>query len=129
VPTLPGAAQYICFWWGIQNPGASYTSYALLLNQGSPYQWQFRKYISAVRTTIVTPTSAFVAGDKVGIRHNGSVIEFWRFNSGSWTQIMSRNDTSIAPAAGPVAFEFGDTVGRVDSLIGGTVKAQIAALV
>lgn len=123
VPVLPGAGQYIAFYWGVQNPGATYTCYALLLLQGSPFTWQFRKYIAAVRTTIVSPTSAFLAGDRVGIRQNGTTIEFWRYTGapGAWTQIMSRVDSSIAAAAGPVAFEFGDTVGRVDNLLGGTV--------
>ena len=127
VPVLPGVGQYIAFWWGIQNPGASYTSYALLMSQGSPnYGWQFRKYIAGVRTTIVTTQAPLAAGDKVRVRQDANNIRFYRYTGGSWVQVMTRNDSSVPPQEGPMGFEFGDTVGRVDNFRAGPSTQLLA---
>jgi hypothetical protein len=121
-PVLCNAnGSYIACWWGVQNPGASYTSYCLLLSRttAANYQWQFRKYIGGARTTISTPSSSMAAGNRIGIRQSGTTIEFYRYTT-SWAQVMSVVDTSIVAAKGPLAFEFGDTVARIDNLTGGT---------
>jgi hypothetical protein len=126
VPVLPTAASYIKFWWGIANPGSTFTAYALRLVQGSPnFTWELRGNVNGTDTGVLASAAApFAAGDTVGVRQVGPKIDFYRYTrSGGWSLVLTATNTLITPATGRFAFEFGDTTARVDVFRGGSATA------
>lgn len=122
VTTVPNAGGYFAFWWNINDPRtAGFDAYSLTyLATGTV--WRVSKWVNGAATILGTPSSAIANGDSVGIRQRGGFIEFWKLSGGSWALVANLNADGTVPIVnGPIAFEFGDSIPRVDNLAGGTV--------
>jgi hypothetical protein len=70
----------------------------------------------------IVPPAPYAAGDKLGLECIGSTIAAYVFQSGIWTQLGTRTDSTYS-AAGKIGVKIADTStnARVDDFGGGTV--------
>lgn len=72
-------------------------------------------------TALATYTQEFAAGDKIGIRCVGNVIQAWyKASAGSWTKLGEVTDSTYS-AAGKVGMAVRGTTGKIDNFYAGTV--------
>jgi hypothetical protein len=75
----------------------------------------------------ITPAAPYAAGDKLGLECIGSTISAYVFQSGAWSLLGSRTDSTYT-AAGKIGVKISDTStnARVDDFGGGTVVGGTA---
>jgi hypothetical protein len=76
----------------------------------------------------IVPGAPFAVGDKLGLECIGSTIAAYVFQSGSWTQLGTRTDSTYT-AAGKIGIKLSDSGAnaRVDAFGGGTVAGGAAS--
>jgi hypothetical protein len=70
-----------------------------------------------------TITQELTAGDKLGLRCEGSSISAYLFTGGAWTLLGTRTDTTY-PLAGFVGFGIRNSTGRVDDFFAGAIPGD-----
>lgn len=102
----------------LRNEGTSqFEGYAFSFYYGSVCH--IYKYVKGVQTALWTGTQALSAGDSIGIRCVGNVIQAWyKASSGSWTKVAQVIDSDV-PGPGKFAIYVESASARVDDFGGG----------
>jgi hypothetical protein len=88
--------------------------------------WSVQRIDNGANTQIGASATREVASrDKLGIEIISSTIKGYIFNSGSWTEIISRSDSTYS-SAGYAGMEISDNTWRIDDFSGGTVVVAAA---
>jgi hypothetical protein len=76
----------------------------------------------------IVPPAPYALGDKLGLECIGSTIAAYVFQSGAWSQLGTRTDSTYS-AAGKIGVRIADSGsnGRIDDFGGGTVAAAGAS--
>ncbi len=125
ITTLPGNGNRIAVHGRVTSPGTSslasyWVSYDPAAGGNNIVIYKFQ---NGVISTLATFAQTLSAGDKVGVRILGSLIEAWVFTSGAWTLVGSITDTSLGVAVGKAALLMRGTAGRADDFFAGTIKS------
>jgi hypothetical protein len=123
VPVLPVAGNKVILDIRVQNvsSGTTWNGYQVTIIP-STKAWTLARVTNAASTTIASGTAAaFAAGDAIGIRANGSILEVWVRNSGTWSFLGSALDSTYS-TPGPIGVVVFDTTVRLDNLVGPTVS-------
>jgi hypothetical protein len=108
-----------------QNPALStasgYQAYYVYRSSGQDQYKIIARVNGTTSNTLATVTGPTLnAGDELLFRANGTTLELWRENAGTWTRILTTTDSTFT-SAGYLMVSTRNTVVRLDNFGGGTL--------
>lgn len=92
---------------------------------------QLSRWVGYTETILATSTvTAWAAGEKLGLRVNGTKLEVWRYTAGVWSLILEATDDDV-PAQGYTGFWASDSgagTTAIDNFGGGTYSTFVASV-
>lgn len=121
VPVLPGSSNWVQAVLRASTSDNGLTNAYYCRVTPATSTWDLRKRVSgAASTSIVSVSTGFTAGDKIGFEIVGNRLAGYRYTLGAWTQVVNVVDNSIT-ASGYIGLTISDdtqTV-RLDDFGGG----------
>jgi hypothetical protein len=117
-----GDLEMVALGLRFQNPdlttGSGYQAY--FQNRTGIDQYGIYKRVNGSLAVLVSVTGPELqAGDRLLFRAVGATLEFWLGHAGSWTKVVSTNDSTYT-TAGYIALTSKNAVVRLDDFGGGT---------
>jgi hypothetical protein len=120
VATLPASGQQVGIHVRDDIGDAHYVDLAIINNGDGTFQFVLDD-TSGLNVTLSAST-AFVAGDKIGLQIVGNQVTAWKFHGGAWSQVGAAQTTTRL-VAGYVGLWGVDSTSRLDDLFAGTISS------